>query len=62
MSEVNDTILQNLLPEYYKRLFPHYLMCKWLGYSTGKFYLSLFYLSIKISIFFKKNSSKRLFS
>ncbi len=37
MSEVNDTILQNLLPEYYKRLFPNYLMCKWLGYSTGKF-------------------------
>lgn len=30
----NENVLQNLLPIYYKRLFPSYLMCKWLGYST----------------------------
>lgn len=30
----NENVLQNLLPTYYKRLFPSYLMCKWLGYST----------------------------
>ncbi len=41
MSEINDTTLQNLLPEYYKRLFPHYLMCKWLGYSTSKLSLNI---------------------
>jgi len=32
--KINDNDLENLLPHYYKRLFPHYLMCKWLGYST----------------------------
>lgn len=31
--KINDTKLTNLLPIYYKRLFPYYLMCKWLGYS-----------------------------
>ena len=37
MPEVfNENTLQNLLPEYYKRLFPSYLMCKWLGYSTSE--------------------------
>lgn len=29
----SENTLHDLLPEYYKRLFPHYLMCKWLGYS-----------------------------
>jgi hypothetical protein len=32
---LNDNTLQQLLPQYYKRLFPYYLMCKWLGYSEG---------------------------
>jgi hypothetical protein len=36
MPSITETSLQELLPEYYKRLFPHYLMCKWLGYSEGK--------------------------
>lgn len=30
----SENVLQNLLPVYYKRLFPSYLMCKWLGYSA----------------------------
>jgi hypothetical protein len=34
---INDNTLQILLPEYYKRLFPHYLLCKWLGYNEGKY-------------------------
>ena len=38
-STITETSLQELLPEYYKRLFPHYLMCKWLGYSEGKIYI-----------------------
>lgn len=33
VNTVNDTELLDLLPKYYKRLFPSYLMCKWLGYS-----------------------------
>ena len=36
---INDNALQVLLPEYYKRLFPHYLLCKWLGYSEGNTFL-----------------------
>lgn len=31
----SETALQELLPEYYKRLFPSYLLCKWLGYSEA---------------------------
>lgn len=30
---IDDNTLANLLPIYYKRLFPIYNMCKWLGYS-----------------------------
>jgi len=30
----SENVLQTLLPVYYKRLFPSYLMCKWLGYSA----------------------------
>lgn len=33
---IDDNILSNFLPEYYKRLFPIYNMCKWLGYNEGK--------------------------
>ena len=32
---IDNDLLDVLLPRYYKRLFPHYLMCKWLGYSEG---------------------------
>ncbi len=45
VNTVNDTELLDLLPKYYKRLFPSYLMCKWLGYSEGK--RSLLYLIIE---------------
>jgi DNA primase small subunit len=31
--KLSDEDLMVLLPIYYKRLFPTYLMCKWLGYS-----------------------------
>ena len=34
-TSVDNDLLDVLLPKYYKRLFPHYLMCKWLGYSEG---------------------------
>jgi DNA primase small subunit len=30
---IDDNTLTNLLPKYYKRLFPAYNFCKWLGYS-----------------------------
>lgn len=32
---IDENTLSTLLPEYYKRLFPVYSMCKWLGYSEG---------------------------
>ena len=34
-TSVDNDLLDVLLPKSYKRLFPHYLMCKWLGYSEG---------------------------
>lgn len=33
MSTIDDNTLTNLLPIYYRRLFPVYNFCKWLGYS-----------------------------
>jgi hypothetical protein len=51
-STITETSLQELLPEYYKRLFPHYLMCKWLGYSESKL------LSNKFKIPFEKKLNK----
>lgn len=33
---IDDNTLVNFLPIYYKRLFPIYNMCKWLGYSASK--------------------------
>lgn len=41
MSVINDQLLEELLPKYYKRLFPYYLLCKWLGYSEGKLLLTI---------------------
>ena len=47
---VEDALLDVLLPKYYKRLFPHYLMCKWLGYSEG--ILSLYIIYLKCALFY----------
>ena len=48
---VDNDLLDVLLPKYYKRLFPHYLMCKWLGYNEGETFLN-YPIKMKIRIFF----------
>ena len=65
---INDNTLLQLLPIYYKRLFPHYLLCKWLGYNEGIHivtklrYEKKYYLYRNLSSINSSNSSKRQLS
>lgn len=54
--EVNENWLLDLLPEYYKRLFPHYLLCKWLGFSEenkDQFHRREFSFTLKDDIYLR---------
>lgn len=39
--EFNAELLQDMLPIYYKRLFPHKLFYRWLSYNLCKFHVSV---------------------
>lgn len=47
MTGFDESLLARTLPEYYKRLFPVHLLCKWLTYGKIK---SFFQLQIQIKV------------
>lgn len=42
VEEYNQHVLRDLLPQFYKRIFPHKQFYKWLSYGLSKFELFSF--------------------
>lgn len=52
---MNDNLIDELLPIYYKRLFPASLLCKWLSYGNYNPSIELLVIMVIVNFHFDSN-------